>query len=144
MPEAVTQPAELERYLGRSLALGVRPEHIEDAAVGDGTPSEQRLRATVRSLEALGSEVIAHIELAGKPVLTEQVKEVAADLDDSVVRELEAEERESKLPLVARFDVASRSRVDQTIDVVVDTRRVHYFDLESGDAVGGHPVEAER
>jgi multiple sugar transport system ATP-binding protein len=139
----VTRPAELERYVGRSLALGLRPEHIEDAAVADGAPSEQRLRATVRSLEALGSEVIAHLELAGKPVLTEQVKEVAADLDDSVVRELEAEERESKLPVVARFSVASRARTDQTIEVAVDTSRVHYFDLESGDAVAGHPVETE-
>jgi multiple sugar transport system ATP-binding protein len=142
-PEAVTRPAELERYVGRSLALGLRPEHIEDAAVADGAPSEQRLRATVRSLEALGSEVIAHVELAGKPVLTEQVREVAADLDDSVVRELEAEERESKLPVVARFSVASRARTDQTIEVAVDTSRVHYFDLESGDAVAGHPVETE-
>jgi multiple sugar transport system ATP-binding protein len=142
-PEAVTRPAELERYVGRSLALGLRPEHIEDAAVTDGAPSEQRLRATVRSLEALGSEVIAHVELAGKPVLTEQVREVAADLDDSVVRELEAEERESKLPVVARFSVASRARTDQTIEVAVDTSRVHYFDLESGDAVAGHPVETE-
>jgi multiple sugar transport system ATP-binding protein len=142
-PEAVTRPAELERYVGRSLALGLRPEHIEDAAVADGAPSEQRLRATVRSLEALGSEVIAHMELGGKPVLTEQVKEVAADLDDSVVRELEAEERESKLPLVGRFSVASRAGTDQTIEVAVETRRIHYFDLESGDAVAGHPVEME-
>jgi multiple sugar transport system ATP-binding protein len=141
-PDAVTKPQELDRYLGRPIAVGVRPEHIQDAAVADGTPSDQRLRATVRSLEALGSEIIAHIEVAGRPVLTDQVREVAADLDAAVIRELEAEDRLSKLPLVARFDVASRARGGQTIEVAVDTRQVHYFDLESGDAVGGHPAEA--
>jgi multiple sugar transport system ATP-binding protein len=142
-PDATTKPAQLDAYLGRSLAVGLRPEHIEDAAVADRAGSEQRLRAVVRSLEALGSEVIAHIEVSGKPVLTEEVKEVAADMDDSVVKELEAEIGEAKLPLVARFDVASRARTDQAIEVTVDTRRVHYFDLETGAAVGGHPLETE-
>jgi multiple sugar transport system ATP-binding protein len=142
VPEAVTKPQELEAYLERPIALGLRPEHIEDAAVAADAPSWQRLRATVRSLEALGSEMIAHIEIAGKPVMTDEVKEVAADMDDSLLRNLEAEERDSKLPLVARFDVASRARTGDTIEVAVDATRVHYFDLESGHAVGGHPVEA--
>jgi multiple sugar transport system ATP-binding protein len=142
VPEAVTKPQELEAYLERPIALGLRPEHIEDAAVAADAPSWQRLRATVRSLEALGSEMIAHIEIAGKPVMTDEVKEVAADMDDSLLRNLEAEERDSKLPLVARFDVASRARTGDTIEIAVDATRVHYFDLDSGHAVGGHPVEA--
>jgi multiple sugar transport system ATP-binding protein len=94
----------------------------------------------VRSVEALGSEIIAHIELPGKPVTTEEVKEVAADLDASIVQELEAEERGSVLPLVARFDVASRARIGDAVEVVVETGHVHCFDLESGAAIGGHPI----
>ncbi|MDQ5835003.1 MAG: hypothetical protein M3550_18465, partial [Actinomycetota bacterium] len=89
------------------------------------------------------SELIAHLEITGKPVLTEEVKEVAADTDDSIVAGLEAEGREAKLPLVGRFDVASRARMDQTVEIAVDTDRVHFFDLESGLAVGGHPVALE-
>jgi multiple sugar transport system ATP-binding protein len=125
----------LEQYAGRKLALGIRPEHIEDAAVETGAPADRRLRAVVKNVEALGAELIAHLELAGKPVLSEEVKEIAADLDDTMLSELEAEADEHKLPLVGRFDVASRAQVDQPIEIVVDTDHIHYFDLDSGEAI---------
>jgi multiple sugar transport system ATP-binding protein len=137
---ALTAPAELEGYVGRPVGLGLRPEHMEDAAVASDAPAAQRLRAVVRSIEALGSELIAHLEVNGKPVATEEVKEVAADTDPTVVHGLESE---TTLPVVARFDVRSRAKIDQPVEVVVDTSGLHFFDLESGNAIGGHPVEAE-
>ncbi len=139
-PEALATPAELDPYIGRTIGLGVRPEHFEDAAIESDAPGERRLKGVIRTTEALGSELIAHVEIAGKPVNTDEVKEIAADLDDSVLHELEAEGRDAKLPIVARFDEASRARPGQTVEVVVETERVHFFDLESGLAVGGHPV----
>ncbi len=139
-PIALARPEELRKYAGRFVALGVRPEHLEDAAVATGAPSERRLRGRVTTVEALGAELIVHLEVAGKPVMSEEVREVAADMDDSVLQELEAETRDSKLPLVGRFDVASRARADQSVEVVVDTSRVHYFDTETGAAIGGHPI----
>jgi multiple sugar transport system ATP-binding protein len=142
-PESLADPGELERYTGRKVALGIRPEHLEDATVETGAPSERRMHATVKTVEALGAELIAHLEISGRPVLTEEVKEVAADMDDTVIRELEAEGRDSKLPLVGRFDVASRVRSDQPVEVVVDTTRIHYFDIDTGAAIGGHPVTAD-
>jgi multiple sugar transport system ATP-binding protein len=135
---ALTDPAGLERYVGRPVGLGLRPEHMEDAAVASGAPAEQRLRAVVRSIEALGSELIAHLEINGKAVLTEEVKEIAADLDPTIVQGLETE---TTLPVVARFDVRSRATIDQPVEIVVDTSQLHFFDLESGAAIGGHPVE---
>jgi multiple sugar transport system ATP-binding protein len=140
-PEALADPGDLRLYAGRKVALGVRPEHLQDAAIAPDAPAERRLRGVVRTVEALGSEIIAHVEVNGRPVLTDEVKEVAADLDATVVEELEAEGRGAKLPLVARFDAASRARADAPVEVVVDTNRVHVFDLETGLAVGGHPVE---
>jgi multiple sugar transport system ATP-binding protein len=128
---------ELNRYLGRNVALGIRPEHLEDAAVATGAPSENRLHAGVTTVEALGAELIAHLEIAGRPVLTDEVREVAADLDDSMLTDLEHEAQDAKLPLVGRFDVASRARMGDRIEVVVDTSKVHYFDLDTGSAIGG-------
>ena len=142
-PDALADPKDLERYTGKKVALGIRPEHLEDAAVESGAPQERRLRATVKTVEALGAELIAHLEIAGKPVLTDEVKEVAADLDVTAIADLEAEAEDAKLPLVGRFDVASRARADQSIELVVDTSRVHFFDIDSGNAIGGHPVAAE-
>jgi multiple sugar transport system ATP-binding protein len=136
-----TEPAELGAYIGRRVALGLRPEHMEDAAVATDTPPEHRLRGTVKTVEALGSELIAHLEISGSPVTTDEVKEIAADLDPTIIQELEAEAEDATLPLVARFDVASRVGVDQPVEIAVDARHVHVFDLDSGSAVGGHPVE---
>jgi len=139
-PEALAAPGELDRYIGRTIGLGVRPEHFEDAAIESDAPGERRLKGSIRTTEALGSELIAHIEIMGKPVSTDEVKEIAADVDDHMLHELEAEGAEAKLPIVARFDEASRARPGQTVEVVVATERVHFFDLESGLAVGGHPI----
>ncbi|MBV8990529.1 MAG: sn-glycerol-3-phosphate ABC transporter ATP-binding protein UgpC [Solirubrobacterales bacterium] len=139
-PDALAEPAELEGYVGRKIAVGVRPECIEDAAVVPDTPEDRRLRGTVRVVEALGSELIVHLQLSGRPVLTEEVKEVAADLDDTVIQELQGEAVDSKVPVVARFDVASRARTGDVVEVAIETARIHFFDLESGAAVGGHPI----
>src|SRR4051794_26891734 len=125
----------LDRYDGRKVALGIRPEHLQDAAVETGAPPERRLHATVRTVEALGAELIAHLEIAGRPVMTDEVKEIAADLDDAVLTELEAEAHEQQVPLVGRFDVASRARTGADIEVVVDTSKIHYFDLDTGEAI---------
>jgi multiple sugar transport system ATP-binding protein len=126
----------LDSLAGRKVALGIRPEHLEDAAVATGAPQEQRLKAAVRSVEALGAELIAHLEVAGRPVLTDEVREVAADLDATLVAELEQEGREATLPLVGRFDVHSRARIGGSVEVVVDTDEIHYFDLDTGAAIG--------
>jgi multiple sugar transport system ATP-binding protein len=139
--DSLADPPDVERYMGRTVAVGIRPEHLEDASVENGASSERRLKTTVRSVEALGAELIAHLELSGRPVMTDEVREIAADLDDTVVAELEAEADDAKLPLVGRFDVASRARPGAPIEVVVDTRRVHLFDIDTGAAIGGHPVE---
>jgi multiple sugar transport system ATP-binding protein len=139
-PNALAEPKDLDRYSGRKVAVGIRPEHLEDATVQSGAPSERRLRATVKTVEALGAELIAHLEIAGTPVMTDEVKEIAADLDSTLAAELEAEAFNARLPLVGRFDVASRARADASVEVVVDTSRIHYFDLETGAAIGGHPV----
>ena len=42
---------------------GIRPEDFEDAAVATNAPADRRLKATVRLVEALGSELMVHLEL---------------------------------------------------------------------------------
>jgi multiple sugar transport system ATP-binding protein len=136
-PDAVADLTELERHVGETIGIGIRPEHLEDASVVSDAPRDRRLSGTVRTIEALGSEILAHVEIAANPVLTEEVKEVAADLDATVIKELEMEGRERRTPLVCRFDVASRVRPGDQVEIVVDTRRMHFFDLTTSRAIGG-------
>ena len=122
------------------MALGIRPEHLEDATVETGAPSERRLQATVKTVEALGAELIAHLEIAGTPGADRRGQGGRGrPRTDTMAAELEAEAHDAKLPLVGRFDVASRARADASVEVVVDTSRVHFFDIDTGAAIGGHP-----
>jgi multiple sugar transport system ATP-binding protein len=120
----------LRRYTGRTVGLGIRPEHLRNA---DG--ELQTLRGMVRATEALGSEMLVHLEVAAAPVVTEEVREVAGDVDAAALERLESDAMERKTVLVARLETQDRPPVDGTIDVGVDTRRLHFFDLDTGLAI---------
>src|SRR5262245_52752812 len=51
----------------RKVIVGVRPEHLEDAAIARGTDPGRRLRGLVRLRELLGSEVVVHFEVEAAP-----------------------------------------------------------------------------
>src|SRR5205823_2627810 len=71
--EVTAERSALERYTGRTVGLGIRPEHARDPSVSaDGGRS--RLRGIVKATEALGSEVLVHVSVAAEPVLTEEVR----------------------------------------------------------------------
>ena len=127
-------PRTLERYVGRAVALGVRPDHVHEPS-GDGADTGQRVRGTVRATEALGSELLAHVELPAEPVVTEEVLEVAGDADTAAVEELEASERERRTVFVASLEVDSRARPNESIEIALDTRKLYFFDLDSGLAI---------
>ena len=121
----------LRRYVGRSVGLGIRPEHVRDAT-GE---SRARLRGTVRATEALGSELLVHLDVDAEPVLTDEVREVAGDVDAAALERLESEALERRTVLIARLETQARPSPDEPIEVGVDTRRLHFFDLDNGLAI---------
>jgi multiple sugar transport system ATP-binding protein len=129
--DVVAARSGLRRYAGRAVGLGVRPEHLRDAT-GE---SRARLRGTVRATEALGSELLVHLEVEAEPVLTDEVREVAGDVDAAALERLESEALERRTALIARLETQKRPSVDEPIEVGVDTRRLHFFDLDSGLAI---------
>ena len=129
--EMVAERPGLRAYAGRTIGLGIRPEHLREAN-GDGGA---RLRGAVRATEALGSEFLVHLEVAAEPVLTEEVREVAGDVDAAALQRLESEAMERRTVLIARLETQRRPAVDSPIEVAVDTRRLHFFDLDNGIAI---------
>ncbi len=129
--EMVAERPGLRAYLGRTIGLGIRPEHLRESN-GDG---RAQLRGTVRATEALGSEFLVHLEVAAEPVLTEEVREVAGDVDAAELQRLESEAVERRTVLIARLETQRRPAFDEPMEVGVDTRRLHFFDLESGIAI---------
>jgi multiple sugar transport system ATP-binding protein len=132
---AAARPA-LASYDGRRVALGIRPEQLEDASlVGDGG---SRLRGRVLLTEALGSELLAHVELEGKQVLTDDVIEGAVELEDVAVREgLEQQAQEQRTTFVGRFEAESEIRPSHIVDMAVDASKLQLFDLETGLSIRG-------
>ena len=128
--ETVTAHPALESFLGSTVILGIRPEHLEDAALVPDAPADRRLKGTVLLRESLGSEVMVHLQVEAKPALTEDVRELAHDTDAVAVSDLD--EGATETTIVGRFGARSRVREGEVAEVAVDTRTLHFFDPESG------------
>jgi multiple sugar transport system ATP-binding protein len=136
--EVAARRSGLREYVGRQVALGIRPHTIEDAGIAGGA-SGGRLRGRVQLTEALGSELVAYVSMPGKPVEHEAVIEGAVyEASEQVsVQEISVGTREGETSLVASLDPISGAREGEDIELAVDTRRLHFFDLENAAAIDG-------
>jgi multiple sugar transport system ATP-binding protein len=107
----------LARYAGRRIAVGLRPEDIEDASLAQRF--DARLTTAVDIRENLGSEVLLHFNLDAPPVDAGDVREVV----------------EKAGRFVARVNRQSRAAEGSAIELGFQTRDLHFFDLETGDAI---------
>jgi multiple sugar transport system ATP-binding protein len=126
----------LEEHEGTTVIVGIRPEHLEDAALVPDAPPEQRLQGTVNLREALGSEVMVHFTVEAKPALTEDVRELAQDLDTAIARELD--DSASHTTMVGRFGARSKLREGEVAEVALDASSLHFFDPETGLGIHDH------
>ena len=99
-------------------------------------PLGSRLRGKVVTTELLGSELLAHVEIEAAPVVTQEVREVLEDVDRSRVSDLESEARARRTVVIGRFGIGSEARAGADVEMRVDARRLHFFDLDSEQAIG--------
>jgi multiple sugar transport system ATP-binding protein len=123
-PETLRQRPALQRYESRELVLGIRPEDLEDHQLAGETAHGGTLNGTV---------TLVHFSVDTPPAFTADVKELAEDVGDAERAEVHA--RESSAVLVGRFGARSRVRPGEQVDVAVDTRQLHFFDVESGAGI---------
>ena len=108
--EVLAHRPSLRGHEGREVVLGIRPEDFEDAAFAAGAPPDRVLTTVCSLREALGSEVLVHFPLV-EPVSGESST------------------------FVARVNAQTAAREGESMRLVVDTRRLHFFDPESGAAI---------
>jgi multiple sugar transport system ATP-binding protein len=129
LPADVTaeRPA-LAGYAGRRIAVGIRPEDVREASGWDGA----RLRGSILLVEALGSEQLVHIEITARPL-------ERADLVDAAAQppgpSLGVEDLERSVTLLGRFDRHLLLSPGEAVEVAIDPRLLHFFDLETGNAI---------
>jgi multiple sugar transport system ATP-binding protein len=124
----------LRAYAGRKLAMGIRPEDIEDPDYLPPGAPDTRIPVMVEVREAMGSEVFAHFTVDAPPVLTEETTDLAADRG-LATEELEAHAENGSAKFVARLNPRTSAVRGQAMELEVDTRRLHFFDLETGQAI---------
>ncbi len=125
-----TRPA-LREFAGRDVILGVRPEDLEDAEIETGAPPDRRFRALVDLREDMGSEVFVHFGIGAPPVRT---ADVAAAVGEDTVEAAAAQAARGAV-FTARIDRDSRAAEGRPLELVVNTRRLHFFDPQSGRGI---------
>jgi multiple sugar transport system ATP-binding protein len=133
--ETLSQRPGLYGYEGRTIVLGIRPEDLEDYQLAGETAHGGRLTGTVTLREALGAEIMVHFAVDAPSAITEEVKELAEDVGGA--DRLEAHAKESSSVIVGRFGARSRVKPGEQIDVAVDTRQLHFFDVDTGAGIYG-------
>jgi multiple sugar transport system ATP-binding protein len=123
----------LRKYDGRKVIIGIRPEDMEDASLVTDAPAERRISSTVDLREALGSDVVAHFKIKAPQAMTEDTKELAKDVGEEALDTLTQDTGESNV--VARLNPRTRVNQGDPVELVVDTRRLHFFDPDNGSGV---------
>ena len=118
-PESLAKRPALRTHDGQRIVVGIRPEDIEDVAVVANAPSDRQIRATVKLVEALGSELMVHMAIDATTV-------DSGDLD--APDELPGE---GAANLVAASAPRSKVHIDDNVDVVVATENIHFFDAQT-------------
>jgi multiple sugar transport system ATP-binding protein len=131
-PQALELHPALQQYVGRTVVMGVRPENVEDPTIATEMPTDQRLRGKLMLREALGSEIIAHFEIEAPPVLTADTRELAEDIGTTHHYEAHTRNPSGTSKLVGRFNARTLVREGQTVEIAVDTRALHFFDVDTG------------
>jgi multiple sugar transport system ATP-binding protein len=134
-PSVLQARPDLRRFADRTVVLGIRPEDMEDAALVPGGDDQCRIGAVVELEEALGSDVLVHFTIAAPPAMTDDAKELAAELGEEVLEHAQAQAREGRAPVVARLNPRTKARKGDPIELVLDTERLHFFDPDTGTGI---------
>ena len=131
---AGADPDELQPYVGRTIGLGVRPEQVLEATSAiTSLDAEPVLAGEVVATELLGSDALVHVQLRAQAVDTAEVREVDAELPPALAGSLA--KSSTGTVLIARLDAAQLPRLGDNIGIRLDVSRLHFFDLDSGEAI---------
>jgi multiple sugar transport system ATP-binding protein len=140
-PEVLAERPALERYDGRKVVVGVRPEDMEDAALVADAPAGRRIPADVELREALGSDVVIHFTVAAPPAVGDDVRELAVDVGKEVLEKVEKTAARGETSVIARLNPRTHVQKGDRIELVVDTTRLHFFDPDDGSGIYETPDE---
>lgn len=132
--EVKNRPA-LKKYVGKEIVLGIRPQDLEDPEYSQESGEGTRLKAKIDLIEAVGTETMVHFKVDAPIAITEDMKELAADVGGEEVAQLERKAKEGTNDFTAVLDPRTKLRKNEDVELAVDTSRLHFFDTESSAGI---------
>jgi multiple sugar transport system ATP-binding protein len=117
--DVVAAHPRLDRYLGGDLVVGIRPEHLGDAALARDDRQRSVIELPISLREELGSEVHVHAAIG-------TAAHVSGDAADDV---------RSLATIVARMDPRTKIREGETAAIAVDVAELQFFDGNTGASI---------
>ena len=131
--KAIDRHPGIDSYLGKEIVVGIRPGTFEDARVAEHAP-DRTITVKTDVNELLGSESYVHFVIDSRPVITPDIEELLADSGQTV----------DSLGDDTKFTARVSPDVDvpdgSSIDLVMDTAKLHFFDPDTSDKIGAAPV----
>lgn len=115
--------------MNEKLVVGIRP-HAMEAAVVAGVDADVTIKAVVEADEKLGPETFVHFSGKRPPVVTPEIEELLADAGET------AESLGDTSHFIGRVSSSAGVSRGDSVDLVVDTSVLHFFDVQTGDRIG--------
>ena len=125
--ETVRRARDVERFVGREVILGIRPEDLEDAGRAENVRGSSTLEVDPQRIESTGSAKYVYFALDRGLV----ARTPSLDMDERVGRDDEPPEE----LLVARVSPESEARRGHPVRLIIDPPKVHLFDPETEDSI---------
>ena len=123
----------VEDYFGKRIVVGIRPSALEDARVVPDPSHEHTIRVKTDVNELLGSESYVHFILDTPPVITPDIEELLADSGT------DPETLGDTTKFTARVSPDVPVPDGSEVELVVDTSKLHFFDIDTSDKIGFSP-----
>jgi multiple sugar transport system ATP-binding protein len=135
--------ADLRAYDGRTVVLGIRPGDFEDAAVWHDE-SRPEFDVDVDVSEELGDQVNVIFRLDAPPARSDAVRDASTIEEGGADVLVPLVAAEGRSVCTACVDPRTSARAGGTMRLSVDPARFHFFDTETGLAIGaaGRPAAA--
>jgi multiple sugar transport system ATP-binding protein len=125
----------LENHMGEELVIGLRPSSLEAASVGGSEP-HRTMQANVEVTEMLGADTYVHFTIDRAPVVTPDIEELLADSGREV------SSLGDTTNFIARLSPDVPINRGDTVELVVDTSKLHFFEPRSGQRIGAEQPAA--
>ena len=133
-PEVLNERPALASHVGKPIAVGIRPEALDEPGRRDGGDGG---RCAVASRPSRRSARNSSCTSRSRPSPCSSRTCSRGSSTPNRPRSWRRSRRDAaRATVVARLDASARVRPDDAIELAVDLRQLHFFDLVSGEAIG--------